>query len=66
MIYILYGSQTGNAESIARDLGTQCQDTEIGNIIIFYIYYILLCLWLLLLLQSNHYYYHDQSLLLRV
>lgn len=31
MIYILYGSQTGNAESIAKDLGTQCQDMEIGN-----------------------------------
>ena len=32
MIYILYGSQTGNAESIAKDLGAQCQDMEIGNI----------------------------------
>jgi len=38
MIYILYGSQTGNAESIAKDLGTQCQDMEIGNMM-YNIYY---------------------------
>jgi len=36
MIYILYGSQTGNAESIAKDLGAQCQDMEIGNISSFF------------------------------
>lgn len=31
-VYILYGSQTGNAECIAKDLHEKCQDKEISSI----------------------------------
>ena len=31
-IYILYGSQTGNAEFIAKDLHEKCQEKEIASI----------------------------------
>jgi methionine synthase reductase len=31
-IYILYGSQTGNAEFIAKDLHEKCQEKEIKSI----------------------------------